>query len=332
MAEISYGNAGTGNAPRAGKLVNYAGAVMSLALVVGVGVWGYKLLVRDVTGVPVVRAMEGPMRSAPENPGGEIALHTGLSVNTVPAQGGVAPPEDTLVLAPAQPALPQEDLEVTPTAEAAEIMPQDPLGTVAEGEVAAVAEAAETAAPVDPDTPLTVEDVLALADQIAAGAAPMTDLEEGEDTPVEVAVAGVVQAETPAPQAPLVAASVPGVARSLRPQLRPRGGFAPAVVTPAVAPASAPAEVNEAVIPAGTKLVQLGAFDSAEIAAREWTRLSGEFNDYMDGKDRLIQRAESGGRTFYRLRAMGFADLADARRFCSALVAEDAACIPVVVR
>ncbi len=52
----------------------------------------------------------------------------------------------------------------------------------------------------------------------------------------------------------------------------------------------------------------------------------------MNGKDRLIQRAESGGRTFYRLRAMGFDDLADARRFCSALVAEEAACIPVVVR
>ena len=230
------------------------------------------------------------MRSAPENPGGEIALHTGLSVNAVPAQGGVAPPEDTLVLAPAQPALPQEDLEITPSAEARELAPQDPLGTVVEGEVAAVAEAAETASPVDPDTPLTVEEVLALADQIAAAAAPMTDLEAGEDVPVAVAVAGVAQVETPAPTVSPVATTVAGVARSLRPRVRPNGGFAAAV------------------------------------------RLSGEFSDYMNGKDRLIQRAESGGRTFYRLRAMGFDDLADARRFCSALVAEEAACIPVVVR
>ena len=60
--------------------------------------------------------------------------------------------------------------------------------------------------------------------------------------------------------------------------------------------------------------------------------LSGRFSDYLAGKKRVIQRAESGGRIFYRLRAMGFADLADARRFCSALVAENADCIPVVTR
>ncbi len=46
----------------------------------------------------------------------------------------------------------------------------------------------------------------------------------------------------------------------------------------------------------------------------------------------MIQKAESGGRTFYRLRAMGFADLSDARRFCSALVAGNADCIPVTTR
>ena len=85
-------------------------------------------------------------------------------------------------------------------------------------------------------------------------------------------------------------------------------------------------------IPLGTRLAQLGAFDSAEVARAEWDRLAGRFGDFLDGKQRVIQRAESGGRTFYRLRAMGFADLGDARRFCSALVAERAECIPVVTR
>jgi hypothetical protein len=50
------------------------------------------------------------------------------------------------------------------------------------------------------------------------------------------------------------------------------------------------------------------------------------------GKTRIIQAAQSSGRTFYRLRAEGFTDEADQRRFCSALVAEQAACIPVTVR
>jgi hypothetical protein len=60
--------------------------------------------------------------------------------------------------------------------------------------------------------------------------------------------------------------------------------------------------------------------------------LNGRFGAYLEGKSRIVQEASSGGRTFYRLRAHGFIDIADARRFCSALVAENADCIPVVTR
>ena len=61
---------------------------MSLALIVGIGVWGTKLIMRDVSGIPVVRAAEGPMRIQPENPGGLPADHQGLSVNDVAGQVG----------------------------------------------------------------------------------------------------------------------------------------------------------------------------------------------------------------------------------------------------
>ena len=60
------------------RMANLAGAAVSLALIAGVGVWGYKILVRDVSGVPVVRAAEGPMRIQPEDPGGHQALNQGL--------------------------------------------------------------------------------------------------------------------------------------------------------------------------------------------------------------------------------------------------------------
>jgi hypothetical protein len=68
------------------------------------------------------------------------------------------------------------------------------------------------------------------------------------------------------------------------------------------------------------------------VARSEWERLTAQLGDLLDGKRRVVQRAESGGRIFYRLRAAGFEDLADARRFCSALQAERAECIPVVTR
>ena len=48
------------------------------------------------------------------------------------------------------------------------------------------------------------------------------------------------------------------------------------------------------------------------------------FGALMDGKRRVIETAESGGQTFYRLRVEGFADLDDARRFCAALMADNA--------
>ena len=348
MADFTAGPNGGGvgipTTIHAGKYVNVAAAAISVALIGGVGIWGYKLLVRDVTGVPVVRALEGEMRVSPENPGGEIANHVGLSVNSVPALGGAAEPEDRLVLAPSNVQLQAEDMDVAPTAEAVEVVatedaPQDRLGqaidvslpideTIEEESVVATEHVAALATPVDPSTPLTAADVLALADRIAAGAAPMTALAEGETAPIEVAVNGVVVNPDFIPDA------VPGVRRSPRPASRPanRPAVVPAGATTTSVASPITGQVTTADIPVGTKLVQLGAFDSADIAAAEWVRMTARFPDFFAEKQQVIQQANSGGRTFFRLRATGFSDLSDARRFCAAMSAEGAACIPVVVR
>jgi hypothetical protein len=124
----------------------------------------------------------------------------------------------------------------------------------------------------------------------------------------------------------------------LRPRLRPTGLQVAAATSPTVTSdaaqveTAASTEIDPASLPAGTRLVQIGAFDSPETARAEWTRLEARFGDYLYGKGRVIQRASSGGRVFYRLRAHGFADLSDARRFCSAFVAQNVDCIPVVTR
>ena len=99
MAEMTSQTGGT--VPRIGTLVNWAGALTSLALIVGLGFWGTQMVIRDVSGVPVVRAQEGNMRVEPETPGGRPASHQGLAVNSVAADGEAAGPADQLVLAPA---------------------------------------------------------------------------------------------------------------------------------------------------------------------------------------------------------------------------------------
>ena len=89
---------------------------------------------------------------------------------------------------------------------------------------------------------------------------------------------------------------------------------------------------NVSSVPVGTRLVQLGAYDSETIAAIEWDALIGKHGDLLTGKKRLIQSAESGGRTFFRLRAMGFDGVEDSRNLCSALLARGTPCIPVSAR
>jgi FAD/FMN-containing dehydrogenase len=99
---------------------------------------------------------------------------------------------------------------------------------------------------------------------------------------------------------------------------------------PAAATADGPADL--APVPEGTRLVQLGAFDTAEEARAAWARIADRFSPLLADKGRVLQQAEAGGRGFWRLRARGFDDLAHARRFCAALVAQRADCIPVRAR
>jgi hypothetical protein len=346
MADYSDDPRPEGPAKTAGTILNVAGALVSLGLLVGIGYWGYNLIMRDVTGIPVVRAMEGPMRRAPDNPGGEVALHTGLSVNEVAAEGGAAGPEDVLVLAPSTDTLTEEDLLVQPTAEAEEdpasvaVLPEPAPEVIAQPVpepivVEPPADDITTGPEVAPsDGPLTPEQILALAEQIATGVAPLTDLAEGVTAPAETAINGVPSEVI----ADIIPASVPGVSSSLRPVLRPErlaegaAQAAPPAVVEDLDTIDPALLISTEDVPVGTSLAQLGAFDSPAIAAQEWRRLNGRFTDFMAGKTRLIQEAERGGRTFYRLRASGFADLADARRFCAALMAENADCVPVAVR
>lgn len=311
------------------KIVSILGAAASLALVAGVGVWSYQLMMRDVSGVPVVRAAEGPMRVQPENPGGRQADHQGLAVNAVAADGTAAPTADRLVLAPRPVELADGDGPV----QVAE--PEEQKVAALDATKAGLTESSTEAVQAYQDG-----SVEALVNALTQGVAPLEELGEAP----EEQVITTVQPESLLDETQAVADATPalydgpGLGKSLRPLARPSNLIA-SVGNGAVAEAlsnavdtAAQLDVDPATLPVGTRLAQLGAFDSAEIAKEEWNRVYAQFEDYMQGKQRVIQQATSGGRTFYRLRAMGFDDLSDARRFCSALVAENADCIPVTTR
>lgn len=316
----------TAEASRVTQLINWAGALVSMGLVIGMGVWAFQLLVRDVADVPVIRALDGPMRVAPENPGGSIAENQGLAVNRLAEGAEAAPVPDQLLLAPPPQDLSAVDLDPEP-----------------EPEVQAF-ENASAALP-DIDAEIVQEivpevDTDALIARLLEEATPLSDMdapslgEPADETLGEPAVDLVARADT-------IPISVPGVRRSPRPALRPAGLSARAPAPPpavegvaaeAVTDDGAAFEIAASELETGTRLVQLGAFDTPDLARSEWARLSGNFPDFFLGRARVIEEASSGGATFYRLRAHGFGDLSASRRFCAALVAQGAACIPVTVR
>lgn len=279
-----------------GMVFSALGAVVSLGLIAGLGLWSVDLVRRDISGVPVVRALAGPLRVAPDDPGGERAAHQGLAVNAV-AAGEAPEPAAQVILAPRP-----VDLSEVPASAAAALATGQDGGqdgvAVPAGDPAALAAAVGEA-----------------LDAARAARAPATRGADGAGEPAATEAA---------------AAASGGLTRSPRPQPRPAAIREARAV--AFTPEVARVEVDPASIAPGTRLVQLGAFASEEIARSEWSRIAARFAEVMEGKRRVVQRAESGGKVFYRLRAMGFKGLADSRRFCAALGAGGADCIPVAFR
>ncbi|WP_172331272.1 SPOR domain-containing protein [Mangrovicoccus sp. HB161399] len=260
------------------SFMGWLGAGCSLALVVGVGWWGYDLAMRETHGIPVIAALEGPARIAPESPGGFEAAHQGMSVTELSSAADVVAPEE-ITLAPEPVRLESTDQPV------AEIAPVAKARTLRD----AVNEA--------------LQDAGVLPSAAEASTAPIA-------TPI-----------------PTIMNSAP------RPSPRPDLGVVSRASYTAPAPEPQRAlDLDPALIAIGTRLVQLGAYDSEATAESEWNRLSGRFSGYFEGKQRVIERTERSGKVFYRLRVHGFDDLADSRRFCASLEAGGADCIPVQVR
>lgn len=318
MADIEYYeespsramHGGTDGASGMAVVINWIGALFSIGLIVGLSIWAWQLTVRDVSGVPVIRALEGPMREPPAEPGGTIADHQGLAVNRITEGEEAAPAAERIVLAPAP--LDLEEIDLTSAS-----LPEQATPPV-EG---------------------SDEETLALIDRLLEEAAPLDPLPEAQDGEAGATVAEAPAEAEPAPPArpviEVISASIPGVARSLRPLVRPEEVVLVASLggqSPATAAAPEVTELDPETLPVGTRLVQLGAFDDAETAREEWARLTNLYPDFFRDKDRVVERAVSGGREFFRLRAHGFDDLADARRFCTALNAQGAPCIAVTVR
>jgi hypothetical protein len=294
MANATYEAQGDSERFNPAAYANIVGAVISLAVFVGIVTWGAKTVLRDSSGVPVVRALEGPARVAPEDPGGLLVAHQGLTVNEVAGSQITVAADDPLQLAPRPINLQAEDQPIQPVVDREN------------------ATAIARAAVVLPEPEMDAAEALVI-DETAESLAAM--LAAGTDTaPVKEPASAVIPASAGG-----------GPIQSLRPRLRPFAVFTRQ--TPRVAPRN----ILAAQIVRGAPMAQLGAFGSAAIAEQAWADLSERHGDYLVGKPHVILQAAVGGGTIYRLRVHGFENQEEARRLCTALNRQNAECYSVTM-
>ena len=281
----------------------WTGAALSLFLLAGAIGWSYQLIVRDVNQIPIVRAQLGPLRVAPDNPGGLTAANQGLSVTQL-AVNERPLLSNEIYLAPAAEILNEENLALKVTEE---------------------------------DESNKVDGAFEIKEVNAENSMNLEALPDQKEVDIRSNDVGVLskaafsQKKIEIENAVSLALSItndPDKSLSwLRPKIRPVGFYRNGNITEDQIVSNEPMPK----LPIGSAVVQLGAFDSKSLAESEWQRFEKILGSILIPKKMVVQKAESGGKIFYRLRASGFSDISDARQFCTA-ISDKVACIPVVTR
>jgi hypothetical protein len=279
----------------------YAAAGIGAVLLAAVG--GWTLMSGHRGGIPVLGPPPGPVRVKPVNPGGmEVADSSGAETDmTGHGDAHLAPgPEqpDPTALA--------RQYGTTPPATGGDA--GSARSADADGAKATPSQATAPASPSDDRTsPSAPADAPSQASSAAAHA---------PSVPSPAPHAAPAQATPSSHEAP--ATPVAGPPRQPAPAAKP---------APEATRADTGTDVGGAA-QGGQHMVQLAAVETEAQAHEEWARLQHRAPDLLSGRSPVVLPVDRGGRTLYRLRVSGFADLAASRAFCAKLRAEQVACTP----
>lgn len=338
--------------------VSWLMGLTTCALTAGVIYWGVQLAQRDPNSLPVISAPEGLARLEPTHPGGFQEEYTGLAVNKI--QSGEVSEETVIALAPQPDVLEAEDVPALVDLEAEELAPARVDIQELDGEEQVQQAAAVPASITDAETgaeitmPVTAEEVeLALAEalQLATemmeertGETPVeeTSAEEAPATDVaeeEIDIAGLIVADVISqlaePNEDEKAAEAEEANVEEQPTVEVTETVEDALDVAEQAKASTGGVVGGqevASVETGTRLIQLGAFASRDIARTMWQTLQSRNSDLLAGRSYFIQPVESGGKTLFRLRVLGFENTDEARAMCTALTERKTPCLAVIQR
>ena len=345
-----------------GAVSTAIGALVAMALLLTLGIWFYRLGVRDAQNVPIIRAAVEPAKTRPEDPGGMVAPHQDVTSYGVADSQGVQ--ASVAVIAPPPPEPKEEDLAMGQlAAEEAPLAPARPAG-----QSGAQAVALNT---VSTDELLKEAEKLAAAARVSSGTANATDVSTNPAPSVEpsagqeitetqelalaptdtetqsdivqslpLTVPSEGEAETEAeseaappdaePEEEEVELSFPN-ADPQAPAKSPMARMRPTDLKTRVAEAAKVEEAsseNLAAAAAQSKVqIQLAADPSETVVMSMWQAIQRANSDILHDRALAVQTTNSGGTTYYRLRVGPFKDGAEARSVCQALKARGQDCI-----
>ncbi|HEX5078705.1 MAG TPA: SPOR domain-containing protein [Geminicoccaceae bacterium] len=288
---------------------------------------------------PLVRAMAGPYKLAPDDPGGRQVTEQGAINDLLRDEPGPARPERVLPL-PEEPRAPvigaasSGDAGQTPstTAEVApgEALPEQGAGASGEADATREAEAALARLLADVGPSATTAEPPQAVQEPPPPAAPATAAPP-PTAPANVAreaaeVATPVDAPSQEADKALtrLLAEIAGLPPDTAPETEP--ARAPAAAVPAMAPAE-PHEEQPAVGP-GFR-VQLAAVRGQDDAHRAWASLVDKLGPLIAEHRPLYQRAETVNGVFYRVQIGPFASEQAADRLCLEVQRRNASCFVV---
>lgn len=283
------------------------GAVISLNLILWAGYWTYNIISRDINGIPIVAAQPGPLRVAPDTPGGIEAENIELAVTKIASQE-LPPNPKAVELAPSTEKLTPDDLTIFQAIRQKKIIDRQAalnnqihLGVI------------------EPNLSKEISFETVNTESNTAN----YSITENQS---ELVAAALALALKPSADNLIGNAVAQNKFKQIKPRPRPGSLLEVSVSTTetVIRPALASVET-------GLAVVQFGTFATETVAFEEWDRLSKNLSVILDGRPKYVERIKRNGNEIYRLRLGGFVNIDDASRFCSAVISQEN-CVPVIAK
>ena len=283
------------------------GAVISLNLILWAGYWTYNIISRDINGIPIVAAQPGPLRVAPDTPGGIEAENIELAVTKIASQE-LPPNPKAVELAPGTEKLTPDDLTIFQAIRQKKIIDRQAAlnNQIHLGVIEPNLSKEISLEPVNTVTNTANYSITENQSELVAAALALA-LKPSADNLIANAVAQ-------------------NKFKQIKPRLRPGSLLEASVSTTETVIRPALASVER-----GLAVVQFGTFATETVAFEEWDRLSKNLSVILDGRPKYVERIKRNGNEIYRLRLGGFVNIDDASRFCSAVISQEN-CVPVIAK